>query len=329
MQAVTARAELSIDDVVRRVQEYAPGADSQLVAEAYLYAALHHRGQVRKNGEDYLVHPLSVAMILAEIRMDVETIAVGLLHDTIEDTQATAAEISQRFGPTVAEMVEGVTKLSKLAYRGKLEEQAENFRKLVLAFGKDIRVIIVKCADRLHNMRTLQFQRPDKQVRIARETLDIYAPLTHRLGLELMKRELEDLSFRYLHPTQYLELEAALELDAEARERYVNDTKALIEETLRSRGPERGAHSEPSHADGERLPPVETIEPGAGQEAHHPGREGVRPAHHPDLVDVHAQGHREVGAERHHHHEVHDVDELDGADQPDDCPLRPHPPTLS
>lgn len=236
MQAVTARAELSIDDVVRRVQEYAPGADSQLVAEAYLYAALHHRGQVRKNGEDYLVHPLSVAMILAEIRMDVETIAVGLLHDTIEDTQATATEISQRFGPTVAEMVEGVTKLSKLAYRGKLEEQAENFRKLVLAFGKDIRVIIVKCADRLHNMRTLQFQRPDKQVRIARETLDIYAPLTHRLGLELMKRELEDLSFRYLHPTQYLELEAALELDAEARERYVNDTKALIEETLRSRG---------------------------------------------------------------------------------------------
>jgi GTP diphosphokinase / guanosine-3',5'-bis(diphosphate) 3'-diphosphatase len=236
MAPVNGRAELSIDDVVSRVQEYAPGADSQLVAEAYLYAAMHHRGQVRKNGEDYLVHPLNVAMILAEIRMDVETIAVGLLHDTIEDTTATAEDIQSRFGPTVAEMVEGVTKLSKLAYRGKVEEQAENFRKLVLAFGKDIRVIIVKCADRLHNMRTLQFQRPDKQILIARETLDIYAPLTHRLGLELMKRELEDLSFRYLHPAEYLELEAALDQDAESRDRYVCETIAVLSETLTSRG---------------------------------------------------------------------------------------------
>lgn len=211
----------SIEDVLQRVQTYAPGADTQLITEAYLYAAFHHRGQVRKNGEDYLVHPINVAYILAEIRMDVETIAVGLLHDTIEDTQATAAEITERFGPSVAEMVEGVTKLSKLAYKGKLEEQAENFRKLVLAFGKDIRVIIVKCADRLHNMRTLQFQRPDKQVKIARETLEIYAPLTHRLGLELMKRELEDLSFFYLHPKEYAELEAAINLDATEREAYV------------------------------------------------------------------------------------------------------------
>ncbi len=226
----------TIEDVLRRVQTYAPGADTQLITEAYLYAAFHHRGQVRKNGEDYLVHPINVAYILAEIRMDVETIAVGLLHDTIEDTQATGNEITERFGASVAEMVEGVTKLSKLAYKGKLEEQAENFRKLVLAFGKDIRVIIVKCADRLHNMRTLQHQRPDKQVRIARETLDIYAPLTHRLGLELMKRELEDLSFEYLHPKEFAELEAAVNLDAVEREAYVEVTKALIEETLRSRG---------------------------------------------------------------------------------------------
>ena len=233
---MSGRAELSIDEVLRRVQQYAPGADTQLVAEAYLYAAMHHRGQIRKNGEDYLIHPLNVALILSDIRMDVETIAVGLLHDTLEDTEASVEDIAKRFGPTVAEMVEGVTKLSKLAYRGKLEEQAENFRKLVLAFGKDIRVIIVKCADRLHNMRTLQFQRADKQVRIARETLDIYAPLTHRLGLELMKRELEDLSFRYLHPAEYQELETALELDAETRERYVAETKALISETLVSRG---------------------------------------------------------------------------------------------
>lgn len=229
---------MTIEEVLRQVQNYAPGADTQLITDAYMYAAFHHRGQVRKNGEDYLVHPLNVAYILAEIRMDVETIAVGLMHDTIEDTQATAEEIGQRFGPSVAEMVEGVTKLSKLAYRGKLEEQAENFRKLVLAFGKDIRVIIVKCADRLHNMRTLQFQRPDKQTRIARETLDIYAPLTHRLGLELMKRELEDLSFRYLHPTEYAELDAAIQLDEVERGEYVAATKALIEDTLTSRGME-------------------------------------------------------------------------------------------
>ena len=226
----------TIEDVLRLVQSYAPGADSQLITDAYLYAAFHHRGQVRKTGEDYLVHPLNVAYILAEIGMDVETIAVGLLHDTIEDTQATGDEIGARFGPAVSEMVEGVTKLSKLAYKGKLEEQAENFRKLVLAFGKDIRVIIVKCADRLHNMRTLQFQREDKQRRIAQETLDIYAPLTHRLGLELMKRELEDLSFQYLHPTEYAELEAAIQIDEVERGAYVEATKALIEETLSTRG---------------------------------------------------------------------------------------------
>ncbi|GDX79628.1 GTP pyrophosphokinase [Deltaproteobacteria bacterium] len=229
---------MTIEEVLRQVQTYAPGADTQLITDAYMYAAFHHRGQVRKNGEDYLVHPLNVAYILAEIRMDVETIAVGLMHDTIEDTQATAEEIGKRFGASIAEMVEGVTKLSKLAYKGKLEEQAENFRKLVLAFGKDIRVIIVKCADRLHNMRTLQFQRPDKQTRIARETLDIYAPLTHRLGLELMKRELEDLSFRYLHPTEYAELDAAIQLDEVERGEYVAATKALIEDTLSSRGME-------------------------------------------------------------------------------------------
>ncbi len=231
-------AGVTIEEVLRCVQGYAPGADTQVITEAYLYAAFHHRGQVRKNGEDYLVHPINVAMILAELRMDVDTIAVGLLHDTVEDTQATVEEIADRFGSAVGEMVEGVTKLSKLTYKGKLEEQAENFRKLVLAFGKDIRVIIVKCADRLHNMSTLQHQRPDKQVRIARETLDIYAPLTHRLGLELMKRELEDLCFRYLHPEAYAELEAAIQLDEAQRESYVTATRQLIEETLHSRGME-------------------------------------------------------------------------------------------
>lgn len=221
-----------IQDVIQRVQEYAPGADVSLVLEAYQYAALRHRGQVRKNGEDYLIHPLAVAHILAGMRMDVETIATGLLHDTMEDTLATKDEIAERFGKPVAEMVEGVTKLSKLTYKGKLEEQAENFRKLVLAFGRDLRVIIVKVADRLHNMRTLEHHKPEKRQSVARETLDIYAPLVHRLGLELVKAEMEDLCFRWLYPQAWEELRDHLAEGAEERQAYVKDTIALIQETL-------------------------------------------------------------------------------------------------
>jgi GTP diphosphokinase / guanosine-3',5'-bis(diphosphate) 3'-diphosphatase len=168
--------------------------------------------------------------------MDVETIATGLLHDTMEDTLATREEITERFGKAVAEMVEGVTKLSKLTYRGKVEEQAENFRKLVLAFGKDLRVIIVKVADRLHNMRTLEFHRPEKQVTIARETLDIYCPLVHRLGLERIRTEMEDLCFKYLHPKEYAELRAALAEEQEERRAYVERTVEIIRSTLASRG---------------------------------------------------------------------------------------------
>jgi len=227
---------ITIADIVRRVGEYAPGADTGLIEQSYMAAAFWHRGQTRKNGEDYLVHPLNVAHILAELHMDVETIATGMLHDTLEDTAATPADIEKEFGKTVLDMVEGVTKLSKLSYKGKLEEQAENFRKLVLAFGKDIRVIIVKCADRLHNMRTLQHQRPEKQRKIAQETLDIYAPLTHRLGLETVKRELEDLSFHYLWPEEHARLAEALGLDAPEREAYVAQTRQLLMETLGSRG---------------------------------------------------------------------------------------------
>jgi GTP pyrophosphokinase len=221
-----------IQDVIRKVQDYAPGADVGLVTEAYQYAALKHRGQVRKNGEDYLVHPLAVANILAGLRMDVETIATGLLHDTMEDTLATREEIEERFGRPVAEMVEGVTKLSKLTYKGKLEEQAENFRKLVLAFGRDLRVIIVKVADRLHNMRTLEHHRPEKRIAIARETLDIYAPLVHRLGLEIIKGELEDLCFQFLHPEAWASLRDHLAEGAEERDLYVAETVALLQETL-------------------------------------------------------------------------------------------------
>lgn len=225
-----------IDEVIHKIQAYAPGADMGLVLDAYTYAAFCHRDQKRKSGDDYFIHPLAVAGILADLRMDVETIAVGLLHDTIEDTLATQEQIEQRYGKNVAEMVDGVTKLSKLTYRGKAEEQAENFRKLVLAFGKDLRVIIVKIADRLHNMRTLEHQPPDKQRSISRETLDIYAPLVSRLGFDNIKSELEDLCFRYLYPVEYAEVVAKLETDSAERAAYVEATAATLKEALASRG---------------------------------------------------------------------------------------------
>lgn len=225
-----------IEEIVSEVQQYAPGADTALILEAYSYAAFCHRGQTRKNGEDYLVHPLAVARILADLRMDVETIAVGLLHDTIEDTLASRAEIEERFGRSVADMVDGVTKLSKLTYRGKLEEQAENFRKLVLAFGRDLRVIVVKVADRLHNMRTLEHHKPEKRVSIARETLDIYAPLVSRLGLDLIKQELEDLCFRHLYPEAYEDLAARLAESQPEREAYVQRTVKLLQDVFAEHG---------------------------------------------------------------------------------------------
>jgi len=225
-----------IEEVVRRVHEYAPGAETGVILDAYQYAAFCHRGQIRKNGEDYLIHPLAVAGILADLHMDVETIATGLLHDTIEDTLASREEIEGRFGKAVADMVDGVTKLSKLQYRGKVEEQAENFRKLVLAFGKDLRVILVKVADRLHNMRTLEHHKPEKQKAIAKETLDIYAPLVHRLGLDLVKTELEDLGFRYAYPEEWADLCARLAESEEERQAYVSDTSSMLRDTLRARG---------------------------------------------------------------------------------------------
>jgi GTP pyrophosphokinase len=224
-----------IDQVIHKVQSYAPGADVSLIFDAYTYAAFCHKDQKRKSGDDYFIHPLAVAEILADLRMDVETIAVGLLHDTIEDTLASREQIEQRFGKNVAEMVDGVTKLSKLTYRGKVEEQAENFRKLVLAFGKDLRVIIVKVADRLHNMRTLEHQPREKQKSISKETMDIYAPLVSRLGLDLIKIELEDLCFRYLQPEEYAEITADLASDRPEREAYVKATSEILTEALASR----------------------------------------------------------------------------------------------
>ena len=198
---------LRLNDILERVSGYSAGADLDLIKKAYVYSAKVHQGQIRKSGEPYLIHPLEVAGILAEMRLDEASIVTGLLHDTIEDTLATRGDIEDLFGVEIAELVDGVTKLSQFTAGNTQEEkQAENFRKMVVAMAKDIRVLLVKLADRTHNMRTLDYMHPDKQEQIARETLDIYAPLANRLGIQWIKSELEDLSFKYLNPGASQEL---------------------------------------------------------------------------------------------------------------------------
>ncbi|WP_108831396.1 RelA/SpoT family protein [Aedoeadaptatus coli] len=195
-----------IEQLIEKILSYNPEADVDKVREAYDYAEKHHEGQKRNSGEDYIVHPFNVALILAEMNMDVPTIIAGLLHDTIEDTEVTYEDVKERFGEEVAILVEGVTKLKMLSYQTKQEKQAENIRKMVLAMAKDIRVVIVKFADRLHNMRTLEYMTPEKKHDKALETIEIYAPLADRLGMSRVKSELEDLSLRYLDPENYYNL---------------------------------------------------------------------------------------------------------------------------
>ncbi len=225
-----------LNDILDKVSEYAPDADLDLIMRAYMYAAKMHAGQERKSGEPYLIHPIAVAGILAEVKMDVDTIATALLHDTIEDCLTTREELEQMFGPTVAELVSGVTKIGKLQFKSKAEAQAENFRKMVLAMAQDVRVVIVKLADRLHNMRTLEHMKPGSQRRIAQETEEIYAPIANRLGLHRIKEQLQELCLRYLHPEVHEELTRAVEATATERADYIQRTTELLQEHLRGRG---------------------------------------------------------------------------------------------
>ena len=216
---------------------YHPDPDLDLIKKAYVYSAKVHQGQIRKSGEPYLVHPLEVAGILAEMRLDEASIVTGLLHDTIEDTLATKEEISGLFGGEIAELVDGVTKLSQYSAANTHEEkQAENFRKMVVAMAKDIRVLLVKLADRTHNMRTLDAMKPESQERIARETLDIYAPLANRLGIQWIKSELEDLSFKYLRPQDHADLAGKVAVVAREKERFVLDVVDIIRKKLGESG---------------------------------------------------------------------------------------------
>src|SRR5919199_9226 len=214
---------IRFEDLVEKVKAYSPAADVELLRRAYVFSAFEHRNQVRHSGEPYLIHPLAVADFLADMKLDAVAIAAGLLHDVVEDTLTTVERIREHFGPEVAHVVEGVTKISAIRFSSSEERQAENFRKMLLAMSDDIRVILVKLADRLHNMRTLNHLSEDRRVKIAQETRDIYAPIANRLGMSKLKNELEELSFRYLEPHAYEALRARV--DAKRRQ-----TEGLIEE---------------------------------------------------------------------------------------------------
>jgi len=193
-------------DIVDRVQATHPAANIDLIHKAYVFTAKVHHGQVRKSGEPYLVHPLNVAFLLADWNLDEETVTTGLLHDTVEDTMATLEEVRDLFGDSVAHLVDGVTKIGRVTLSDAAAQKAESLRKMILAMGKDLRVILVKLADRLHNMRTLNHLPSDRQMVIARETVEIYAPIAARLGMSRIRTELEDRCFEVLHPEQYKEL---------------------------------------------------------------------------------------------------------------------------
>ena len=238
---------VTISSLIEKVSSYGPEGTEELLADAYNAAHVAHRGQTRKSGEPFVYHPLATADVLAELRLDPTTIAAALLHDVLEDTGVTKEELSERFGDDVAEIVDGVTKLKRLP-SGNLEEaQAESLRKMIVAMSRDVRVIIIKLADRLHNMRTLAYLKRETQLRKATETLEIYAPLAHRLGIYSIKWELEDLSFATLHPRRYEEIKSLVAARRGDREAFINGTAAELLRHLRESGIEAEVHGRVKH----------------------------------------------------------------------------------
>ena len=224
---------VEIQDIISVVKQKKRWADTKLILKAYQYAKEHHGDQCRKSGEPYIIHPIQVAYTLAEIGLDEATICAALLHDVVEDTDVTNEDLIREFGKEIAEMVAGVTKLGKLQFTTSEEQQVEDYRKMFLAMGKDIRVILIKLADRLHNMRTLKFLSRDRQIANARETMDLYAPLANRLGVYSLKWELEDLSFKYLYPEEFHELVAGLDKKREERLQFIEKIMADIRVELK------------------------------------------------------------------------------------------------
>jgi len=223
---------LRFNDVLERLTSYNPHADIELLKKAYVFSAKVHSGQLRLSGEPYLIHPLEVAGILTQLKLDVASVATGFLHDAVEDTLTTLKEVRENFGEEITQLVDGLTQISQISLRSTEEGQAENYRKMILAMVKDIRVILIKLADRLHNMRTLEYHSPEKQVEIAHETLDIYAPLAHRLGIDWVKSELEDLAFRYLHTDIYDDIQRKIAKKERERARYIDEVKRILMKKL-------------------------------------------------------------------------------------------------
>ena len=234
--ATTALTLTKFRDLMKQMQQSRPQDDLAIVKKAYDYSLKHHDGQTRASGEPYLVHPLEVALVLAEMKMDPVAIAAGLLHDSVEDTSVTIEDIRKEFGEQVAHIVEGVTKISKIDFATREEQQAENLRKMMLAMVDDIRVVLIKLADRLHNMRTLEHLPPDRQHKIAEETLEIYAPIAHRLGMGKIRGELEDLGFRFLDPVGYEQVEQAVNARRKQGEAFLGKMQGIISDKLKEAG---------------------------------------------------------------------------------------------
>lgn len=224
--------DITIDDLVRRVEAYYPDANFTMLRKAYLFAEKAHQGQKRSSGEEYIIHPINVAATLIRLHMDLDTIMAGLLHDVVEDCNVSPMELEKEFNQGVADLVVGLTKISKIKFKTKEESQIENFRKMVVAMAKDLRVIIVKLADRMHNMRTLQYVSEEKQKKIAQETLDIYVPLASRLGINSVKSELEDLCLRFMKPEIYYRLAEKVSMKKSERDNYIREVITLIKEKL-------------------------------------------------------------------------------------------------
>src|SRR6202040_2469313 len=223
-------------ELMKKLRENRPNDDLNLVKKAYEFSQKHHAGQSRASGEPYPGHPREVGNVLADMKMEAVSIAAGLLHDSVEDTSVTTVEIRQEFGEQVAHIVEGVTKISKIDFSSREEAQAENLRKMMLAMVDDIRVVLIKLADRLHNMRTLEHLQPERQQKIARETLDIYAPIAHRLGMGKIRGELEDLGFRYVDPISYQQVEEAVEARRKAGEAFLGRVEQIFHDKLNEAG---------------------------------------------------------------------------------------------
>lgn len=236
-----------LQELIEKIKKYAPNGDIDLIEKAYYYGKKAHEGQLRKSGEPYFIHPIAVANILCDMELDMQTIAAGLLHDVVEDTEYTYEDIKNDFGEEIADLVDGVTKLGQIKYKSKEETQAENLRKMFLAMSKDIRVILIKLADRLHNMRTLKYMPPEKAKSKATETLEIYGGIASRLGIYKVKWELEDIALRYIDSEGYYDLVEKVAKKRSQREAYIEKIVDILKEKVEEVNIKCDIYGRPKH----------------------------------------------------------------------------------